>query len=137
MSQPEPLSRDSEALSRVIELPVIPIEVWWRGGSMATPGGVGPTDELLLAVLRLEASELRALVGSGGQQSIAEPLRIPKGMLGGLPLEVVSRLVLEDDEQYRIDGSVFDPAPFARSPFSDGYWAPLSSTFALVYLYTR
>jgi hypothetical protein len=59
--------RSGEVLARLIHLPVAPLEVWYEQIPLGVEGGLGPTDYVLVAVLRLEPVAVERLVADASR----------------------------------------------------------------------
>jgi hypothetical protein len=106
-------------------LPATPSEVWFEQVARGTPGGLGPTDYLLIAVIRFERADL-ARITSAAQRRPGSPPRIPlTANRPWLPEPLKLAIRPYDSHSASIRGDKFDAAPFAKSPF-------LSGTFVVV-----
>jgi len=113
--------RGVDKLRSLITLPANPTEVWFEQVPRGTPGGLGPTDYLLVAVLRFERAEL-ARVTSAAQRRPGAPPRISAAASRPWFPDAVKRAVRPyDDHSVAVRGDKFDAAPFAKSPFLSGY----------------
>ncbi len=103
------VSTDIEALGRLIRLPARPQEAWWQTQALGEAGGLGPSDWLLVAVLRFAPDAARPLL-AGAAQTQLPPGDFPDWalarVLGGGPGESEARACAID--------------PFAKPPLLDG-----------------
>jgi hypothetical protein len=64
-----------DALSGLVNLPIPPSEVWFEQVPRGTPGGIGPTDYVLVAVMKFDATSTERLV-KGASARPGSPPRI-------------------------------------------------------------
>jgi hypothetical protein len=114
------VGRRTERLRELITLPAAPAEVWFEQVPLGTPGGLGPTDYLLVAVMRFERADL-AHITSAAQRRPGSPPRLAKAAdRAWLPTPVKAALHPYDERSVTVRGEKFDAAPFAKSPFLSG-----------------
>jgi hypothetical protein len=123
MSEPvagAPVSKDVDALMRLLALPAKPIEAWWQETPVGAQGGLGPSDYDLRAVLRFDKSVVDAIAKT------APPLpgdraRFSSGAdLPWLPPAVRAALTRLDDRTIAVRGHRFDAAPLLKPPLGNG-----------------
>lgn len=129
------MSKDLAGLSRLINLPETPEDVWWE---TATVGGAGSNDWVLVAVLRFRPGIVDTITkGSTSPGSDASPTLSKSMTFDWYPPELRAMLVTEDGETYRVQGKALSPDAFARSPLLNGYAMKIGGTEQLfLYLYT-
>jgi hypothetical protein len=64
-----------ETLRELITLPATPAEVWFEQLARGTPGGLGPTDYVLIVVMRFNPTEL-ARIKAQAQRRPGSPPRL-------------------------------------------------------------
>ncbi|HXU60188.1 MAG TPA: hypothetical protein VN962_00705 [Polyangia bacterium] len=112
--------RGVDKLRSLITLPANPSEVWFEQVPRGTPGGLGPTDSRLVAVLRFERAAL-ARVTAAAQRRPGTPPRISAAASRPWFPDVVKGAVRPyDDHSVAVRGDKFDAAPFAKSPLLSG-----------------
>jgi hypothetical protein len=123
------VGHDVNRLGRRIQLPVKPSEVWFEERPVGRPGGLGPTDYQLIAVMRFDPAALKTLEGAtksntGQGAAVGREFDRP-----WLPPEVKAALQPRDEDSRRVrDGREFDGTPFFRSPFLTGYFVIVGAT---------
>jgi hypothetical protein len=119
------VDRRIEKLRDVITLPAAPTEVWFQQVPLGKPGGLGPTDYLLVAVIRFQPADL-ARITSSAQPRPGSPPRISTAAnRPWLPEPVRAAIHPFDDRSVTIRGSKFDASVFAKSPFLSGTFVAL------------
>jgi hypothetical protein len=123
------VGRDLDRLGKRIQLPVKPSEVWFEERPVGRPGGMGPTDYQLIAVLRFDPGTLKTLEGSA-KENTGEPAVVGHEFdRPWLPPAVKAALQPRDEDSRGVrDGREFDGAPFFRSPFTTGFFVIVGAT---------
>jgi hypothetical protein len=117
--------RDVAVLEKIVQLPIRPVEVWFRSVPRGSGGGIGPTDWTFLAVMRFEPATLAAFVKDGHLVEKPDP-KFPRNEVAPwFPAPVTAALQPVSDTHVRVKGRRYDAAPFARAP------APPGSFFVL------
>ena len=114
------VARSVDELKLLINLPASPKEVWFEDVPRGQPGGLGPTDHVLVAVLRLEVAETDRLTKAAASRPgsrISSTANRP-----WLPPPVRAAIQPYDDHSVTVRGEKFDGAPFVKAPFSAGYF---------------
>ncbi len=115
-------NRQVDKLQSLITLPAKPAEVWFEEVPRGAPGGAGPIDALLVAVLRFDPADL-ARVTAGARQRPGSPPRISSTAdRSWFPDAIKGALRPYDYRSVAVRGDKFDAAPFAKSPFGSGYF---------------
>jgi hypothetical protein len=129
------MSKDLAGLSRLINLPQTPEEVWWE---TVTLGGTESNDWVLVAVLRFRPGILDTITKGGtSPESETGPTLLKSMTFDWYPRELRAMLVPENGETYRVQGKVLTAEAFARSPLLNGYAVKIGGTEQLfLYLYT-
>jgi hypothetical protein len=106
------VDRRIEKLRDLIVLPALPTDVWFEQLTLGTPGGLGPNDYLLIAVMRIK---------DRAQRRPGFPPRITAfANRSWLPEPVKAAVRPYDNHSVTIRGEEFDASPFAKSPFLSG-----------------
>ncbi|HEX3696216.1 MAG TPA: hypothetical protein VH374_12605 [Polyangia bacterium] len=114
------VARSVDQLKALINLPISPSEVWFEDVPRGQPGGLGPTDYVLVAVLRMAptaTAELTKTATSRPGNRISSTANRP-----WLPPPVRAAIQPFDDHSVTVRGQKFDAAPFLKAPFSTGYF---------------
>ena len=115
------VKKSVDQLKKLISLPSSPSEVWFEELPLGKPGGLGPTDYLLVAVLRMDpaaTAELMKISSSRPGNRISSTANRP-----WLPPPVRAAIQPFDDHSVTVRGQKFDAAPFLKaSSFSMGYF---------------
>lgn len=137
-NQGAPVDRRIEILRELITLPATPVEVWFEQTPLGRPGGLGPTDYMLVVVLRFARADL-ARITSAAQPLPGSPARIATtANRAWLPEPVKGAIRPHDESSVSIRGGQFDAAPFARSPFPSGTFVAVEGgEYVLLVLQTR
>ncbi|RKH48478.1 hypothetical protein [Corallococcus llansteffanensis] len=112
---------DLETLQKLVTLPRRPQAVQWRSSARGIPGGLGPTDTQLLAVLEYPAADVQALLST--LKSTRLTVKVDDG--GWLP---------EATREALKQATAYEATPFFKSPLNQGtvFHLPKSNTFVLV-----
>ena len=118
--QKEGASADIERLSQQITLPVRPAAALWRQEVLGKQNSSvpGPTDHRLIAVLRYDEQDARALVEKVGGES-------KEANVGNVDVEPwfpeeVKKLARKNDDGAMLEGAAYDADSFLRAPYSSG-----------------
>lgn len=114
-----------DKLREVVTLPTPPVEVWFEQVPRGTPGGLGPSDYLLIAVMRFKPTELARITERAQRRPGTPPRVTSSAKRPWLPEPVKAAIRDYDDHSVSVRGEKFDAASFAKSPF-------LSGTFSVV-----
>lgn len=116
----EDASDDIELLSRQIALPVRPAAVLWRQEVLGKQSSdvPGPTDRRLVAVLRYDEKDARALVKKVRGES-------KETNVGNVDVETwfpeeLKKLARKDDDGTILEGATYEADSFLRAPYSSG-----------------
>jgi len=114
------VSRDVGAFMRLLNLPARPAEVWWEETPVGEPGGIGPTDYDLSAVLHFDASTAAAMAKKAPPLP-EEPVLLPlDANRPWLPAPVRAAIQRHDGHFISVRGSKFDAQPFLKPPYTSG-----------------
>jgi hypothetical protein len=132
------VDRDVNRLGQRITLPVHPLEVWFQERPVGKPGGIGPTDYRLTAILRFEPRDIARLIGSAPAPTESHAVVGHEIDQPWAPAEVRAALAPRDEDSRQVrDGREIDATPFLRAPFSTGYAVSVGATgFVLLSLQT-
>ena len=106
--------RSIETLGKVINLPTAPVEVWFEDIPEGTPGGLGPTDYMLVAVMRFDRDRLAGLTKSAVAKSEASTRILASANRPWFPAAVKGAIRPYDGDSVAVRGTKFDGAPFAQ-----------------------
>jgi hypothetical protein len=132
------MSKDIDALSKIINLPDPPEEVWWEQKSMGAGGGFGPTDWQLVAVLRYRPEVLDAIIADAPVSGENPTPTFTRDLIpDGSPPEFRASLHPDGRDAFHLDSEAHEPGSFARSPLLNGYFIRAGTTdFLFLHLYT-
>lgn len=116
------VDRRVEKLRDLITLPATPAEVWFEQVPRGAPGGLGPTDYLLVAVMRFDHAQLASVTAAAHRRPGAPPQISATANRPWFPDAVRAATRPHDDHSVTVRGDKFDAAPFAKSPFLSGYF---------------
>lgn len=111
--------RRVEQLRNRITLPAKPVEVWFEQVPIGAPGGIGPTDYRLIAVLRFARDDVARIIRAA-QPREGSPRILNSFRRSWLPEPVQSAIQPNDERSVAIPGQKFDAAQFTKSPFLSG-----------------
>ncbi len=114
--------RRVENLRDLITLPATPSEVWFEQVPRGTPGGLGPTDYLLVAVMHFDRTQLSSVTAAAHRRPGAPPRISATANRPWFPDPVRAVTHPYDDHSVTVRGEKFDAAPFAKSSFLSGYF---------------
>jgi AcrR family transcriptional regulator len=114
------VDRRSERLRELIALPAPPVEVWFEQVPRGAPGGLGPTDYLLVAVMRFRPDDLARLTAAAPRRPGSPPRVLAAAQRPWLPEPVKAAIRPHDERSVTVRGEKFDAAAFAKSPFLSG-----------------
>lgn len=132
---PAPLvSHDARLLGKLLRLPAPPLEVAFEEVPLGTPGGFGPTDYLLVAVLRFDGTVVARLADTAassdaGTSSVAERARVPERPW--FPDAVKAKLA-RADAGATVRGRAIDAGAMFRPRYSMGWGVLIEGTDYLV-----
>lgn len=113
-------SADVERLSQHIALPVRPAAVLWRQEVLGKQNSAvpGPTDQRLVAVLKYDEKDARALI----EKVRGESKETGVGNVDVEPWfpEEVKKLARKDDDGTILEGAAYEADSFLRAPYSSG-----------------
>lgn len=116
----EGTSADIERLSQQIALPVRPAAVLWRQEVLGKQSSAvpGPTDHRLVALLRYDEQDARALI----EKVRGESKETNVGNVDVEPWfpEEVKKLARKDDDGTTLEGATYEADAFLRAPYSSG-----------------
>jgi hypothetical protein len=122
------ISHDEATLRSHLSLPGAPLEVSFEQLPRGTPGGLGPTDYVLVALLRFDKPTLAHLAETS-QPRPGNPPRI--SLLADrpwFPAPVRAAIEGRDGTGVSIRGRKFDATPLLKSPYSTGYFVLVEGT---------
>ncbi len=122
------ISHDEAAIRSRLNLPGTPLEVSFEQLPKGAPGGLGPTDYVLVAVLRFDKPTL-AHLAEMSQPRPGNPPRI--SLLADrpwFPAPVKAAIEGRDGTGVSIRGRKFDAAPLLKSPYATGYFVIVEGT---------
>jgi hypothetical protein len=114
------VDRRIEKLRELITLPATPAEVWFEQVPLRKPGGLGPTDYLLVAAIRFQPADLARITSTARSRPGSPPRISTAANRPWLPEPVKAAIHPHDERSVTIRGGKFDAAPFAKSPFLSG-----------------
>jgi hypothetical protein len=119
------VNRALPELAKVVTLPATPTEVWFEQVARGRPGELGPTDYLLVAVLRFQPADL-ARIAATAHRGFGSPPRISAtANRPWFPAPVRAAIRPYDDRSATVAGTGFDAASFASSSFPRGQFIAL------------
>jgi hypothetical protein len=130
-------SRSIPDFKKVVSLPAEPSEVWFEQVPRGTPGGLGPTDYFLVAVMRFSPSSLSALLKNATRTGDQSPGILPAVNRAWFPSPVKAAVRPVDAQNVSVRGEEYDGAPFSSGAFSSGSFIVIdSSEYVLLILTT-
>jgi hypothetical protein len=114
------VDRRIEKLRKRITLPATPVEVWFEEVPRGTPGGIGPTDFVMVAAMRFAREDLARVIGAAQPRPGSPPRLSSVAQRPWLPDPIRSAIHPYDDNSVAVRGNEFDATPFAKSPFLSG-----------------
>lgn len=132
------VNRRVELLGKLITLPATPLEVWFEEVPRGVPGGMGPTDFTLVAVLRFPREDVTRIIRAARPRPDSPPRLLNVVQRPWLPDAVRASIQPFDERSVTIRGEKFDAAPFAKSPFLSGAFVAVEGgEYVLLVLGTR
>jgi hypothetical protein len=122
------VSHDDKLLGAQLELPGAPLEVSFEQLPRGTPGGLGPTDYVLVALIRFDKDVLARLAATA-QPRPGNPPRISS--LANRPwFPSVLKAAIEryDEGSVTVRGRKFDASTLLKSPYTTGYFVIVEGT---------
>lgn len=127
-SPAQSISHDRNLLQAQLKLPAEPLEVSFEEVPRGVAGGLGPTDYLLVALLRFDANTL-ARLGASSQARPGNPPRIsPLANRPWFPVAVKAAIERKDDAGVAIRGRKFDAINLLKAPYATGYFVIVEGT---------
>lgn len=116
-----------------------PTHVWWSEQTVGESGGLGPTDRVLLVLLRFSDGSAERAISQLDARPKDATTRIAVSAFTHFPSEARSGLQLdsEDPEFYRLSGPLYEGTGVGRSPYLDGFVARIDNDRVLVRLFTH
>jgi len=117
------VSHDAQLLGKLLKLPAPPLEVSFEEVPLGAPGGLGPTDYLLVAVLRFDAGALARLAAAAeaaGSSAHAFPGDETLPGRAWFPEALKARLTTAGDAGATVRGRAIDAAAIFRPRYSMG-----------------
>lgn len=99
-----------------MDLPATPLEVSFEEIPRGTPGPIGPTDYILLAVVRFDADVVRQLVAAAAPDASSSAV-VPLPNRPWLPAAVKAKIIGVDASGVLVRGQELAPEPVLKSPF--------------------
>jgi hypothetical protein len=121
-AEPGAADRQVDRLKSLITLPAKPTEVWFEQVPRGPSGGAGPTDNLLVAVLRFDPADLARVTAVARQRPGSPPRISSAAHRTWFPDAVKGALRPYDYRSVAVRGDKFDASLFAKSPFGSGYF---------------
>jgi hypothetical protein len=110
------VSHDAHVLGLLLQLPAPPLEVTFEEVPVGTPGGFGPTDYRLVAVIRFDAGIVEKLARSGADTA-TDSVGVPDAPW--LPDAVKAQVVREGGRAF-VRGRTLDGEAMFRPRYSTG-----------------
>jgi len=114
------VSRNVDAIMRALNLPSRPVEAWWEETPVGQPGGIGPTDYDLSAVLLFDVATAASLAKKAPPLPEVPVLLPTEAMRPWLPDAVRAAIQRYDADFVSVKGSKFDAQPFLKPPYTSG-----------------
>lgn len=130
------VSRDVDAIMRALNLPARPVEAWWEETPVGQPGGIGPTDYDLSAVLLFDPATAAALAKKAPPLPEAPVLLPREALRPWMPAPVRAAIQRHDDDFISVRGSKFDAQPFLKPPYASGAFIVIEGS-GYVYISVR
>ncbi len=122
-ADPSPsVSHDEKLLSAQLNLPGRPLEVSFEQVPRGVPGGFGPTDRILVALLRFDKDGLARLAEMSQPRPGSPPRISVLANRPWFPSAVKAAIEQQDEVGVAIRGRKFDAAPLLKSPYTSGYF---------------
>ena len=119
-SPPSTPSRSVPDFRKIVKLPADPSEVWFEQIPRGKPGGLGPTDYFLVAVMRFSPSTLSTLLKNATRTGDPSPGILPAVNRAWFPPPVKAAVRSVGAQSVEVRGEEYDGAPFASGAFSSG-----------------
>jgi hypothetical protein len=130
---------DLEVLQRLMVLPEKPVEASFEQVPRGTGGALGPSDYLLVAVLRFVPDAMKALLGQAQERTVGSSRISARAARNWFPAEVKAAMGEPEGQSGAISvkGRKFDATLFARAPLLQGYFIQVTDTpFVIVVMQT-
>ena len=115
--QAAPFGKDINRLAQLIELPVVPVEVWFGMVARGIPSWVPePTDWIFVAVMRFEPQALQNFLAAATLDERLPATILRSEVAPWFPKEIESAFTALDEKKYKIKGRKFTATPFAVKP---------------------
>jgi hypothetical protein len=114
------VSHDVQLLGKLLKLPALPVEASFEEVPLGTPGGFGPTDYQLVAVLRFDAATVARLSAAspGGEPAATGTVPARPWFPAALKTKVVTTGGAAADAS--VQGRAIDAAAIFRPRYSSG-----------------
>lgn len=129
---PPTCDQDVNHLAKLIELPVLPAQVWFgkiaRGLTSSAPG---PTDWIFVAVMRFDPQALQKLSVTPNLDERKPATILKTEVAPWFPKELMPALTSFDEQHYKVKGRKFTATPFAAKPGTQSDHASVGSFFVI------
>jgi hypothetical protein len=123
-----PVSHSEELLAAQMNLPGAPSEVSFQQVPRGTPGGLGPTDYVLVALLRFDQGILKHLAETS-QPRPGSPPRISEiANRPWFPPSVKAAIEPAAAGTFSVRGRKFDASLLLKPPYATGYFVIVEGT---------
>lgn len=130
--------RSVEELAKFVTLPATPTEVTFECVARGIPGGFGPTDYLLIAVMRFGRSDWARLTATAHRRPGSTPSIATTDHRPWFPAAVNAAIRVADDHSVTFRGEEFDGEPFAKAAFQPGFFIAIEGgEYVVLVLETR
>ena len=126
------VSHDARLLGRMLSLPAVPLAVVFEEVPLGTPGGLGPTDYALVAVLRFDPGVVRGLAASGAFADASSTELVTVPTRPWFPADLQAKLRPLDAARAVVPGRALAPEPFLRPRYSSGSVTAVDGTDCVI-----
>ena len=111
------ISKDIDELAKNINLPVRPAEAVWQKKTLGNAESrvPGPTDYLLVAVLKYDDADIEKVTGQSTEKTVKSV-----GEIQDWFPEDLKSLAQDFDNEKLLSGEKYDAKSFARAPYLNG-----------------